>query len=93
MLYITANDKSSLQQVVSSAITTATIADEDNQSLTNPTLEILKTSGLIALGVVLPSSLIISLIPLMNRQTKQTQNIDQVKQNEEKKIKRRSAST
>lgn len=85
LLYITANDKSSLQQVVSSAITTATIADEDNQSLTNPALEILKTSGLIALGVVLPSSLIISLIPLMNRQIKQTQNIDQVKQNEEKK--------
>lgn len=85
LLYITANDKSSLQQVVSSAITTAAIVDEDNQSSANPTLEILKVSELIALAMVSSIFPILSLIPLITRQIKQTQNINQVKQNEEEK--------
>lgn len=87
LLYIIANDKSSLQQVVSSAITTATLADENNQSSTNSTLEILKTSGLIALELVLPFSFRTTekIIELLNRQIKQNKNVDQVQQNEERK--------
>ena len=55
LLYITPNDKCSLQQAVSSAITTVTLSEDKSQlDITSIAFEILQTSSLFVLDVLLP---------------------------------------
>lgn len=84
LLYITANDKSSLQQIVSSAIITNPSPNEDDPSLPN----ILRLGGLIALELLVPVPLVNiqkmqRIIELINRSTPKNQDANQVKQNKE----------
>ncbi|MCT7971117.1 hypothetical protein [Laspinema olomoucense] len=91
LLYITANDKSSLQQVVSSAINAPDFVDEKNQSSTESAfIRVLSTSSLIVLGAMFPSPFLISeefskTIVLINRIREKNQSINQEKQDEELK--------
>ena len=86
LLYITPNDKYSLQQAVSSAITTVTLSEDKSQlDITSIALEVLQTSSLFVLDVLLPYPLtrtIERIIERTNRQ-KKTNGGDQEKQNKD----------
>ena len=57
LLYILPNDQSSLQESVSSAITTAVNLEQDSSGSSNLALDILKVSSLITLELVFPLGL------------------------------------
>ena len=86
LLYITPNDKYSLQQAVSSAITTVTLSEDKSQlDITSIAFEVLQTSSLFVLDVLLPYPLTRTIERIIERihRKKKTNGGDQEKQNED----------